>query len=77
MITGTILSLIGIAIALSTATLLLYEEEDCHIKQCSVDYSLLVPACIGFLIYQFALGLFEANAIYTVWNRSVTIAICF
>ena len=63
MITGTILSLIGIAIAIPTATLLLYEEEDCHIKQCSVDYSLLVPACVGLVMYQFGLGLFEANAI--------------
>ena len=31
--------------------------------KCSVDYSLFVPVCIGLVIYQFGLGLFEANAI--------------
>ena len=28
-----------------------------------MDYPLLVPACVGLVIYQFGLGLFEANAI--------------
>ena len=64
MIAGTILALIGIVINVPTATVEFLKSGDCGITtKCSVDYSLLVPACIGLVIYQFGLGLFEANAI--------------
>ena len=64
MIAGTILALIGIVITVSTATVGLLKSGECFVTaKCSVDYSLLGPACIGLVIYQFGLGLFEANAI--------------
>ena len=61
MITGTILALIGIFIAVSTSTaaFFIYCED---ITKCT-DYALFVPACVGLVIYQFGLGLFQANAI--------------
>ena len=67
MIVGTILALIGIFIAVPTLTMAVinkgdYFEETCKKKECT-DYSLLVPACVGLVIYQFGLGLFESNAI--------------
>ena len=67
MIVGTILLLIGIFIAVPTLTKAVinkgdFFEETCKKNEC-MDYSLLVPACVGLVIYQFGLGLFEANAI--------------
>ena len=67
MIVGTILALLGILIAVPTVTKAVinkgdYFEETCKENEC-LDYSLLVPACVGLVIYQFGLGLFEANAI--------------
>ena len=67
MIVGTILLLIGIFIAVPTLTMAVinkgdFFEETCKKNEC-MDYSLLVPACVGLVIYQFGLGLFEANAI--------------
>ena len=65
MIAGTILALIGIVITVPTATVELLKSGECGITaKCFVDYSsLLGPACVGLVIYQFGLGLFEANAI--------------
>ena len=64
MIAGTILALIGIVITVPTKTAKFFKTGECRITlPCSVDYSLLGPACIGLVIYQFGLGLFEANAI--------------
>ena len=64
MIAGTILALIGIVINVPTATVEFLKSGGCGITtKCSVDYSLLVPPCVGLVIYQFGLGLFEANAI--------------
>ena len=68
MIVGTILALIGIFIAVPTLTMAVVNEENdylgetCKKNEC-MDYPLLVPACVGLVIYQFGLGLFEANAI--------------
>ena len=68
MIVGTILVLIGIVIAVPTLTVAIFNKENdylgetCKRKEC-LHYSLLVPACVGLVIYQFGLGLFEANAI--------------
>ena len=69
MIVGTIVALIGIFIAVPTLTMVVinklkgdYFEETCKKNEC-LDYQLLVPACVGLVIYQFGLGLFEANAI--------------
>ena len=67
MIVGTILTLIGIFIAVPTLTMAVfnkgdYFEETCKKNEC-MDYPFLVPACVGLVIYQFGLGLFEANAI--------------
>ena len=68
MIAGTILALIGIFIAVPTLTKAIFNKENdylgetCKKNEC-MDYSLLVPACVGLVIYQFGLGLFEANAI--------------
>ena len=51
MIVGTILALIGIVITVSTATVGLLKSGECFvIAKCSVDYSLLGPACVG-LVY--------------------------
>ena len=64
MIASTILALIGIVITVSTTTVGLLKSGECFATaKCSVDYPLLVPACVGLVIYQFGLGLFEANAI--------------
>ena len=64
MIAGTILALIGIVITVPTKTAKFFKTGECRITlPCSVDYSLLGPACIGLVIYQFGLGLFESNAI--------------
>ena len=54
MIAGTILALIGIVITVPTVTAAFYMY---------LDSTLFVPACIGLVIYQFGLGLFESNAI--------------
>ena len=68
MIAGTILALIGIFIAVPTLTMAVINKENdylgetCKKNEC-MDYPLLVPACVGLVIYQFGLGLFEANAI--------------
>ena len=68
MIVGTILALIGIFTAVPTLTMAVINEENdylgetCKKNEC-MDYPLLVPACVGLVIYQFGLGLFEANAI--------------
>ena len=68
MIAGTILALIGIVIAVPTLTKAIFNKENdylgetCKKNEC-MDYPLLVPACVGLVIYQFGLGLFEANAI--------------
>ena len=68
MIAGTILALIGIFIAVPTLTKAIFNKENdyfgetCKKNEC-MDYSLLVPACVGLVIYQFGLGLFESNAI--------------
>ena len=68
MIAGTILALIGIFIAVPTLTMAIFNKENdylgetCKKNECT-DYPLLVPACVGLVIYQFGLGLFEANAI--------------
>ena len=67
MIAGTIVALIGIFIAVPTLTMAVfnkgdYFEETCKKNEC-MNYSLFVPGCIGLVIYQFGLGLFEANAI--------------
>ena len=61
MIVGTILALIGIVITVPTATtaFFIYCED---FTKCT-DYTLFVPACVGLVIYQFGLGLFESNAI--------------
>ena len=68
MIAGTILSLIGVVIAVPTITAELSIIEICifdskNDMHCSVNYSYLIPACVGLVIYQFGLGLFESNAI--------------
>ena len=64
LIAGTILALIGIVIAVPTAIFGLLKSGQCLVTlKCSMDYPLLVPACVGLVIYQFGLGLFEANAI--------------
>ena len=62
MIVGTIVALIGIFIAVPTVTagFIMYCES---FTKCFIEYKLLVPACVGLVIYQFGLGLFEANAI--------------
>ena len=67
MIVGTILALLGIFIAVPTLTMAVinkgdFFEETCKKNECT-DYPLLVPACVGLVIYQFGLALFEANAI--------------
>ena len=65
MIAGTIVTLIGTVIAVPTVTMAVYNEEDyfkCKNSEC-LDYPLLGPACVGLVIYQFGLGLFESNAI--------------
>ena len=65
MIVGTILALIGTVIAVPTVTMAVFNKEDyfeCKNSEC-LDYLLLGPACIGLVIYQFGLGLFESNAI--------------
>ena len=64
MIVGTIVTLIGIFIAVPTLTMAVinkgdYFEETCKRNEC-MDYPLLVPACVGLVIYQFGLG---SNAI--------------
>ena len=64
MIAGTILALIGIVIALPTTAVGLLKSGQCLVTfKCFIDYRLLGPACVGLVIYQFGLGLFEANAI--------------
>ena len=68
MIVGTILALIGIfIIGIPTLTKAVINKGDCFEETCKrnefTDYSLLVPACVGLVIYQFGLGLFESNAI--------------
>ena len=64
MIAGTILALIGIVISVPTAIFGLLKSGQCLVTfKCSIDYPLLGAACIGLVIYQFGLGLFEANAI--------------
>ena len=64
MIVGTIVALIGIVITVLTTAVELLKSGKCGLTgKCFVDYSLLGPACIGLVIYQFGLGLFEANAI--------------
>ena len=55
MIVGTILALFGILIAVPTLTMAVvnkgdYFEESCKENECT-DYSLLVPACFGLVIY--------------------------
>ena len=68
MIVGTILALIGIFTAVPTLTMAIFNKENdylvetCKNKEC-MDYQLLVPACVGLVIYQFGLGLFESNVI--------------
>ena len=66
MIAGTIVGLIGIFIALPNLAMVLInklkEEYFEETNEC-LDYPFLVPACVGLVIYQFGLGLFEANAI--------------
>ena len=68
MIVGTIVALIGIFIAVPILTMAIFNKvndylgETCKKNEC-MDYPLLVPACVGLVIYQFGLGLFEANAI--------------
>ena len=69
MIVGTIVALIGLFIAVPTVAMVVinklkgdYFEETCKKNEC-LDYPFLVPACVGLVIYQFGLGLFEANAI--------------
>ena len=68
MIVGTILALIGIFIAVPTLTMAIFNKENdylgetCKKNEC-MDYPFLVPACVSLVIYQFGLGLFEANAI--------------
>ena len=61
MIAGTILALIGIVITVPTVTaaFVIYCED---YTECT-NYALFVPACVGLVIYQFGLGLFESNAI--------------
>ena len=64
MIAGTILALIGIVITVLTTAVERLISDECFVTtKCSVDYPFLVPVCIGLVIYQFGLGLFEANAI--------------
>ena len=64
MIAGTILSLIGVVIAVPTATAEIFKiEEDRFDAECSSHCPLVIPACVGLVIYQFGLGLFESNAI--------------
>ena len=65
MIAGTVLSLIGIVITVSTATVRFYEDFYCGgcLPSSSIHYLLLVAACVGIVIYQFGLGLLESNAI--------------
>ena len=65
MIAGTILALIGIVVTVPTAIVGLLKSGQCLVTlKCSIDYPLLVPVgCIGLVIYQFGLGLFESNAI--------------
>ena len=55
MIAGTIISLIGIVIAVLTAT--------AEVLLSNYQLSLVISSCVGLVIYQFGLGLFEANAI--------------
>ena len=67
MIVGTIYALIGTLIVVPTLIKAGinkgdYFEETCKKKEC-MDYPLLVHACVGLVIYQFGLGLFESNAI--------------
>ena len=60
MIVGTILALIGVVISVPTTAVELLKSGECFVTtKCSVDYSLLGPACVGLVIYQFGLGLFE------------------
>ena len=61
MIAGTILALIGIVITVPTATTAFFMY--CKGFTKCTDSTLFVPACIGLVIYQFGLGLFESNAI--------------
>ena len=61
MIAGTILALIGIVITLPTATAAFFRYCE-ELTKCT-DSTLFVPACIGLVMYQFGLGLFESNAI--------------
>ena len=64
MIAGTILSLIGVIIAVPTATAEIFKvEKDRFDAECSSHCPLVIPACVGLVIYQFGLGLFESNAI--------------
>ena len=63
MITGTVLSFFGLIIAmpfLVTATF-----HDCTDKNCAIDLAAyaIIFAIVGVFLYQFGLGLFEANAI--------------
>ena len=65
MIVGTILALIGIVITTLTVTVGLLKSGECGTTMnfFSVDYSSLVPACVGLVLFHFGRGLFESNAI--------------
>ena len=64
MIVGIIVTLIGIGIAVPTLTMAVFNEEADDYGECkNSECALLVPVCVGLVIYQFGLGLFESNAI--------------
>ena len=64
MIAATILSMIGIVIAVPTGTVTFYKYVfSTYYFTDTSSYFLLVAVCVGLVIYQFGLGLFESNAI--------------